>query len=150
MDRRELLKSMVAVAATMAAGSALAEEHSHGHAAHDHGGHAANPHQKLIEAAADCVVKAELCLQHCLVAMGKGETDLASCANSASQVEAVCTALQKLAAANSKHLAEFAQAAMAIFKDCEDECKKTDQHPECKACGESCAACYKACKQLVG
>lgn len=150
MNRREMLMGVAAAAATITAGRAFAESHEHmdhTHMAHDH---ASNPNQKLIDAAADCVTKAQLCLSHCIVSMGKGETDLAACANSASQVEATCATLQKLAALNSKHLAAYAKVAMDICKDCEEECKKTEKHPECKACMEACAACYKECKKLVG
>jgi Cys-rich four helix bundle protein (predicted Tat secretion target) len=140
-----MLMGVAAAAATLTAGHAFAEGHDH---VHHHAGGESN--HALIDAAADCVTKAQLCLSHCLVAMGKGETDLAACANSASQVEAVCATLQKLAALNSKRLAAYAKVAMDVCKDCEEECKKTEKHPECKACMEACAACYKECKKLVG
>ena len=74
---------------------------------------------------------------------------MAACAKSASQVEAVCGALQKLAAAEAKNLPQMAKLAMDVCKDCEEECKKTEKHPECKACMEACAACYKECKKIA-
>jgi Cys-rich four helix bundle protein (predicted Tat secretion target) len=118
---------------------------------HDHHQHAtASRHDKLIAAAADCTIKANLCLQHCIVAMGNGETDLAACARSSSQAAAICTALQQLAVADAKQLPQLARVAMDICKECEDECRKTERHPECKACKEACIACYKECKALVG
>jgi Cys-rich four helix bundle protein (predicted Tat secretion target) len=151
MNRREMLLGAVAMATIAAAGVAVAAEHDHEHMgmdmSHDHH---SNPHAKLIAAASDCVLKANLCVQHCIVAMGQGEKDLAACAQSSSQVAAICTALQQLASADAKHLKELAKVAMDICKECEDECKKTEKHPECKACKESCAACYKECKALVG
>ena len=58
-------------------------------------------------------------------------------------------ALQQLAAGESKYLPQLARVAMDACKQCEDECKKTDKHPECKACGEACAACYKECKAIA-
>jgi Cys-rich four helix bundle protein (predicted Tat secretion target) len=154
MERRDFLKSAVAMATVAAAGTAMADDHKmdmdHDHM--DMGGmhHHENPHAKLIAAASDCVLKANLCLQHCIVAMGQGEKDLAACAKSSSEVASICTALQQLASADSKSLPQLAKVAMDICKNCEDECKKTDKHPECKACGESCAACYKECKALFG
>lgn len=154
MERRDFLMSAVALATVTAAGSAISEEHKMDMGNMDMGAmhmhHHSNPNAKLIAAASDCVLKANLCLQHCIVAMGNGEKDLAACAKSSSQVAAICTALQQLASADSKQLPQLAKVAMDICKDCEEECKKTEKHPECKACKEACAACYKECKALVG
>lgn len=150
MNRRELLLGAVAMAATATASKVFAAEHMHDHASmempHDH---PSTRNEKLIAAASDCVLKANLCLQHCIVAMGQGEKDLAACAKSSSQVAAICTALQQLASADSKQLPQLAKVAMEICKDCEEECKKTEKHPECKACKEACAACYKECKSIA-
>jgi Cys-rich four helix bundle protein (predicted Tat secretion target) len=157
MNRRELLTGAAAMLATFATGSAFAADKmdmegmdmsgmdmSHGH---EH--HKSTRNKKLIEAASDCVTKSNICLQHCIVAMGDGDKDLAACAKSASQVAAVCAALEQMAAAESKHLPQLARAVMDVCKDCEEECKKTDKHPECKACGEACAACAKECKAIA-
>lgn len=155
MDRRELLLGAVAMATLATAGKAFADEHMDMKMDHDHmdmgmmHDHHSNRNEKLIAVAADCAVKANICVQHCILAMGKGEKDLAACAQSSSQVEALCTALEKMAAGESKHLPQLAKLAMDVCKDCEDECKKTDKHPECKACGEACAACYKECKAIA-
>ncbi len=145
MNRRELLLGAAAMAAAATAGRAFAAEHDHSR--HDH--HGASSHDKLIAVAADCALKANLCVQHCIVAMGQGDKEMAACAQSSSQAAAICTALQQLAAANSKHLPELAKVAMDVCKDCEDECKKTEKHAECKACKEACAACYAECKKIV-
>jgi Cys-rich four helix bundle protein (predicted Tat secretion target) len=154
MERRDFLKSAVAMATIAAAGTAMAEEHkmdmNHDHKNMAGMNHHANPNQKLIAAAADCVAKANLCLQHCLTLLGDGDKSMAACAKSSSQVSAICTALGQFAAGQSKNLSQLAKVAMEVCKDCEEECKKTNKHPECKACEESCAACYKECKALVG
>lgn len=154
MNRREMLTSAAAILATATVGNVFAAESnkmdmgsvdmSHGH---DH--HKSSRNQKLIEAASDCVLKAEICLQHCLVSLGKGEKELAACAHIVSQVGAVCAALQQMASAESKHLPQLAKVVMDVCKECEEECKKTDKHPECKACGESCAACAKECQAIA-
>jgi len=149
MDRREMLLGTVAMAAVVTAGKTFAAEHDHEHMknmAHDH---QSNRNEKLIAAASDCVLKANECLQHCIVAMGRGEADLAACASSSSQVAAICTALQQLASGESGRLPQLAKVAMAICKDCEEECKKTERHPECKACKEACVACYEECKKIA-
>ncbi len=146
MNRRELLLGAAAMAAAATAGRAFAAEHDHGHE-HQH----ANPfhHDKLIAAASDCALKANICLQHCIVALGQGDKSMAACAESSTQVSAICTALQQLATADSKHLPQLATVAMDICKECEEECKKTEKHPECKACKEACAVCYEECKKIA-
>lgn len=132
----------MAAAATTSRVFAAGHEHEHQHAS-------VSPYDKLIAAAADCTLKANLCLQHCIVLLGKGETDMAACARSASQAAAICTALQQLAFSNAKQLPQLAKVAMDICKECEDECKKTERHPECKACKEACIACYRECKAIA-
>lgn len=150
MNRRELLLGAIAMAAATTAGKAFAAEHEHDHMnmnmAHDH---KSSRNEKLIAVAADCVLKANICVQHCIVLMGQGETDLAACAKSSSQVSALCTALQQMASAESKYLPQLAKVAMDVCKDCEEECKKTERHPECKACKEACTACYEECKKIA-
>ncbi|MBI3480208.1 MAG: four-helix bundle copper-binding protein [Nitrosomonadales bacterium] len=156
MNRRELLTGAAAMVAAVTAGRAFAAEP--GKMDHDHMGmggmdmhhdHKATRNQKLIDAASDCVLKADICLQHCIVSMGEGDKTLAACAQSANQVAAVCEALRQMASAEAKHLPQLAKVVMEVCKDCEDECKKKDKHPECKACGEACAACYKECKAIA-
>ncbi len=146
MNRRELLLGTAAAVAAATASSVFAGEHD----AHEHHHHeASSRNTALIEAAADCALKAQVCMQHCLVLLGQGDKSMAACAKSSSQAQAICDALQNLAAAESKHQAQLAKVAMAVCKDCQDECKKTEQHPECKACGAACAACYEECRKIA-
>ncbi|MGE5757867.1 MAG: four-helix bundle copper-binding protein [Sideroxydans sp.] len=149
MNRRELLLGVAAMAAAATAGKAFAAEHSHDHMAGMTHDHKSSRNDKLIAVAADCALKANICVQHCIVLMGQGEKDLSACANSSSQAAAICTALQQLAAADSKHLPQLARVAMDVCKACEEECKKTESHPECKACKEACAACYEECRKIA-
>lgn len=145
MNRRELLLGAAAMAAVATSGRVLAAEQD----AHEHHHEMPARNNSLIEAASDCVLKAQICLHHCLVLLGQGDTSMAACAKSATQVEAVCGALQKLAAAEAKNLPQMAKLAMDVCKTCEEECKKTEKHPECKACMEACAVCYKECKKIA-
>jgi Cys-rich four helix bundle protein (predicted Tat secretion target) len=145
MNRRELLIGAAAMAVAGVSGSTFAA----GHEGHEHHHEMSARNTGLIEAASDCVLKAQICLQHCLDLLGQGDKSMAACAKSSSQVEAICAALQKLAAAEAKNLPQMAKLAMDACKDCEEECKKTDKHPECKACAEACAVCYKECKKIA-
>jgi Cys-rich four helix bundle protein (predicted Tat secretion target) len=148
MNRRELLLGATAMAVAAATGKAFAAEHDHMDMGAMHH-HDSKLNKKLIAAAADCVLKANICLQHCIELLGEGDTTMAACAKSSSQTAAICTALQQLASADSKHLPQLAKVAMEICKECEEECKKTEKHPECKACKEACIACYKECKAIA-
>jgi len=148
MNRREVLLGVAAMAASATASKAFAAGHEHDHMnmAHDH---KSAINEKLIAVAADCALKANICVQHCIVLMGQGEKDLAACANSSSQAAAICTALQQLASAESKQLPQLAKVAMDVCKACEDECRKSERHPECKACKEACVACYEECRKIA-
>ncbi|MBI5890407.1 MAG: four-helix bundle copper-binding protein [Nitrosomonadales bacterium] len=148
MNRRDLLLSAVVMAATATTGKSFAAEHEHDHMSMAHA-HQSTLNEKLIAAASDCVLKANICLQHCLVLLGQGDTEMAACSRSSCQVAAVCSALQQLASADSRHLPKLARAAMDICRECEEECKKTEKHPECKACKEACAVCYAECKKIA-
>ncbi|HEY6093890.1 MAG TPA: Csp1 family four helix bundle copper storage protein [Gallionellaceae bacterium] len=147
MNRRELIlgAAALAAAATTSRAFAAGSEHEHDHHQHASG----SRYDALIAAAADCSLKANQCQQHCIVSMGQGETDLAACARSSSQAAAICMALQQLAVSNAKQLPQLARVAMDICKECEDECRKTERHPECKACKEACIACYNECKRIA-
>lgn len=145
MNRRELLLGAAAMAAAATTGRAFAAEPS----MHEHHHDMSARNTGLIEAASDCVLKAQICLQHCLVLLGQGDKSMAACAKSATQVEAMCGSLQKMAAAEAKNLPQLAKLAMDVCKACEEECKKTEKHPECKACMEACTACYKECQKIA-
>jgi len=153
MNRRELLESATVFVAAVAAGQAAAADSGHDMAKmpmnHDHGHAQASRNQALIDAAADCVVKSNICFQHCLVLLGAGDLELAACAKTSSQTAALCQALLQMATAESKYLPQLAKVAMDVCKACEEECKKTEKHPECMACKEACAACYAQCKAIA-
>lgn len=147
MNRRELLLNSLALAGAAVVGNAQAAEHKHDMHEHQHGSPANNA--AIAAAAADCLQTGEVCLNHCLDLWAQGEKDMAACAKGVNQLLATCGALQQLANQNSKYLAKLATIAMAVCKDCEEECRKFVQHEACKACAEGCAACYKECKKIA-
>ncbi len=141
MNRREAMLGVAALAGAAVAANARADAHEHHHGLM--GG-------ALAQAAADCIQKGQACLDHCLELLGKGETEMAGCAKSVNQMLALCSAVQQLANQNSRHLPGLAALAMKACKECEDECQKhADKHEACKACGESCAACYQECNKVA-
>lgn len=142
MDRRTLLLSGVALAGSAMVGSAAAMDHVHHHDAPVNTG--------LAAAAANCVQKGQVCLNHCLELLGQGDKGMAECATAVNQMLALCGALQALTNQNSALLAKLAAVALAACEQCQEACKKhADKHEACKACGESCAECAKACKKLL-
>lgn len=157
MNRRELLLSGIALAGAAVVKGAQAAEHDHmmmDHAAMNHADmhmhHHEKPYAALATATADCVQKGQACLSHCLVLLGEGDKDMADCSKSVNQMLAICGALQQLANQNAKQTTRLASIAMDACQQCEEACKKhADKHEECKACGESCATCYKECKKFA-
>ena len=143
MNRREMLLGATALAGAAIVGRAQAAEMDHNH-------HNMSANTGLIAAAADCIQKGQVCLNHCLDLLGQGDREMASCAKSVNQMLALCGALQQLANQESAYLPKLAALAMEACNKCEDECKKhADKHDACKACGESCAACAKECKKIA-
>ena len=144
MNRREILLGAGGIALATIASQTLAGSDEHEHH------HAASGNQKLLETTGNCIIKGQLCVNHCLTLLGEGDKTLAACAKSVHQMLAVCAALQQLASYESKHLGEMAKLAMATCQECEDECRKhADKHASCKACADACADCHKECKALA-
>lgn len=149
LSRRDVLRGAVAAAAVMASGSALAEEHDHDHG-HDHH-HGMNRNDALVDAAAECAKEGEVCLGHCLEMFKSGDTTLAKCADSVTEMMVMCNALTRMAASNARRLVQVAKVCRDVCEDCEKECRKhEDKHEECKACAESCEKCIRECDRLIG
>jgi Cys-rich four helix bundle protein (predicted Tat secretion target) len=146
-SRRMLVKAPAALIAMGMVATARAADDDHKH--HDHHG-AAAPHAALAAAAADCLVTGDACLAHCLVLLGQGDTSIAGCAASVNQMLAVCGALQKLAAQQSKLTPAMARVALDACVACEKECRKhADKHAECRACAQSCVTCIEQCRKAA-
>ena len=143
MNRRDSLIGVGAALFAAAQTSALAQEAAHDHS-HMHGSVA----KGLLAATSDCVVKGQACIAHCLVLLADGDKAMAACAQTVNQTIALCSALQALAAQQSKLLPALAKLTGEACEICEKECRKHEQHAECKACAESCVACAKECKAI--
>ena len=102
-------------------------------------------------AAYDCLKSCEICLDHCLEAVGKGDTSLANCQRNILICQATCQAFIKAVTGDSPAdtLKKLASACAAVCRDCAKACEEhKDHHAECKACMEACLACAKACDAL--
>lgn len=101
---------------------------------------------KLALEAADCAVKGELCLSHCIELLSTGDTALGDCAKLTIEMIAICKATATMATVNSKNLKTTAKLAAEICSACAEECKKHAEHHEtCKVCMDACLSCAKAC-----
>ena len=116
MNRREALLSGAAIAAAAVVGRAQAAEMQHHH-------HAAMTNTALVSAAADCIQKGQVCLNHCLYLLGQGDKEMAACAKSVNEMLALCGALQSLSNQESATLPRLAAIAMDACNQCEEECK---------------------------
>lgn len=141
MKRRLVL----AGAASLLAAPALAQ----GHAGHDHG-NADGKNAALVASALACVRTGIACLDHCYEAIAMGDTSLAACARSTSEMMAVTDALARLAGTGSTNLPAMAKVALTVCLDCEKECRKhAGKHATCKACADACAACAAECRKIA-
>ncbi len=109
-----------------------------------------NRDMELIDAALHCVKNGQVCNDHCIALVKQGDTSIADCLASVSDMLVTCAGLSKLASNESAHLKAYAKVCIAVCRDCEKACAKHENHhAECKACAESCRACIKACERAV-
>jgi len=152
MNRRELLQATALSGLTLARADDRAAENPipapEGAGKHVHNATPA-PYRDLVRTSSACVSTGDLCLSHCLSRLGEGDTELATCARTVRDTVAACGALQQLAAANSPHVREFAKVVSQVCADCQAECHKHDQHPECRDCGKACQDCKQACDKVA-
>lgn len=134
ISRRELMLGIGAVAATAYAGAAVSAM-----PAHDHSKHSAQL-PDVLDATNSCIDKGRRCIAHCLVSFQEGDMALADCASKVHEMLAVCDAFSYLLAANSGYLKAYAVVCEKVCEDCEAECRKHEEHIECKACADACAA----------
>lgn len=121
-----------------------------GHEGHDAGsGDVANA--AFAAATADCVEKAEACLQHCIALLSKGDTSMAECAAAVHEMLAICRGMGTLAVADSKHLKAAVQLCLDLCTDCAAACKPhAEHHATCKACHDACQRSIEEGKKLLG
>ena len=139
ISRRDVILGLGAAASTFAlSGNAMAEM-SH----HDHSHHSAK-RPDVLDAAAECTDKGERCIAHCFAAWKDGDLELAECASKVNETIAICGAFSTLVASNSKHAAEYSKICSTVCEECAEECRKHEDHLECRECAEACEALIKA------
>ena len=143
INRRDMLLGMGAAAAMAYAGSASAAAPGHDHSKHS----AQLP--DLLNATNECLDKGQRCIAHCLVSFQEGDTSLADCASKTHEMQAICGAFSYLLAANSEYIKEYAAVCEKVCADCEKECRKHEEHVECKQCAEACATVIDMIKLTV-
>lgn len=85
-----------------------------------------------------------------MVLLAQGDKEMASCAQSVSELLATCGALMKLASQGSKFTPALVKVTADVCASCETQCRKYEnKHAECKACADACTACLKECEALA-
>ena len=132
LSRREVLLGIGAVATAAYAGTAVSAMPGHDHSKHT------TQQPDLLDAVNNCLDKGQRCIAHCLASFREGDTELADCASKVQEMQAICSAFSYLLAANSGYIKAYASVCETACSDCEKECRKHDEHVECKACAEAC------------
>jgi Cys-rich four helix bundle protein (predicted Tat secretion target) len=133
ISRRDILLGIGATAAAAYAGAAVSAMPGHDHSKHS------TQHPDLLDAINACLDKGQRCIAHCLVSFIEGDLELAACASKVHEMQAVCSAFSYLLAANSDYSKAYSVICEQVCLDCEKECRKHDEHIECKACADACA-----------
>jgi Cys-rich four helix bundle protein (predicted Tat secretion target) len=144
ISRRSLLIGAGAAGLALASGAGFAGDMP-GHRHEDH----APKSPDVLQAVNACVVAAQQCSAHCLVAFQEGDTTLADCAKKVNEMLPICKAFSYQLAANSPYVKPMSAVCMQACEDCEKECRvHEDKHVECKDCAEACAQVISAIKTL--
>jgi len=142
MSRRDMLLGLGAAAATIA----LSDSTMAAMPGHDHSKHSAQQ-PKVLDATNNCTDKGTRCISHCLVAWNEGDLELAACAKKVNEMNAICDGFAKLLSANSHHAKAYSQICKSVCEECARECRKHDEHIECRECAEACEALIKVMEQ---
>jgi Domain of Unknown Function (DUF326) len=58
-------------------------------------------------------------------------------------------ALAQVGAQNAPYLKDMAALCGKACRDCQEQCRKHEQHPPCKACGDACDKCATECEKTA-
>jgi len=146
LDRRDVLRAGLAFTAFAGVAHAAEETTQKPPAAQG----PTEAQQVLAKAIGQCVEAGNVCLEHCLNLLGRGDTSLAECAKSVRDMLAVCSAAQALVVSNSRHVKPTVQLCVDVCTDCERASRKHEtHHAVCKACADACAATVKAARVFL-
>ena len=133
VTRREVLVGAGMAALAM---SSVANAAQQGHK-HDHETHKVQQPELLGDVNA-CIDMGQRCIAHCLVMFQEGDTSVADCASKVHEMNAICGGFSYLLTANSNHSKAMAELCRTVCTECAEECRKHDEHHECRACAEAC------------
>jgi Cys-rich four helix bundle protein (predicted Tat secretion target) len=148
--RRDLITGLGAASALIATGASLkAHAVTVDHSKMNHQIPIDIKLEELIDTLLECIKMGEICNQHCMHMFQMGDTTLADCSISVQELVAVSTAAIKLASNNSSNLNAFLEVTIKVCESCEVECKKHDNHIQCKDCGIACRDCIDFCTEYL-
>ena len=146
LNRRDMVRTGLAFVALTGVARA-AEEAAPKPAA---GADSSDTQQAFAKALGHCVIAGTECLQHCLTALGTGDTSLAECSKTVRDMLAVCGAEQILVLGESRRAKTTVRLCIDVCTDCEAACRKHEaHHAVCKACADACAATITAARAFV-
>jgi Cys-rich four helix bundle protein (predicted Tat secretion target) len=152
VNRRELLLvgAGVVMAKALTVTTACANQPGGGKAAPDDlddraAPPAGKPADQLAALTAECARIGQICMQHCISLLSKGDTSMAACAQTVHEMLAVCEGTRVLALAGSAHLGQAAALCKSICESCEAACNvHAGHHKECGDCAAACKATSEA------
>lgn len=142
ITRKQILQNTALSLGTMAiANSIFGQEHDHKSMPKTN---TKSKYAKAMMAAIHCKLATEICINHCITELAKGEKSMAACLKTASETKVACEAFITLAALESSSTKKMANLCIEICKNCEAECKKHSAHDQaCKECLDCCKTCIK-------
>jgi Cys-rich four helix bundle protein (predicted Tat secretion target) len=100
----------------------------------------AAPSSDVAEASLQCVRTGLACKAHCVAMLTTGDTSMAACLRTVTEMLSLSEALAELASSGSPRTAALAKVSLDACRDCEAECRKhAGHHDVCKNCADACA-----------
>jgi len=151
IDRKGFLQKAAVTALALTSAPALfADKKGRKEDEHQHHHRTGSNYPELVRAGNICLQDGRECLDHCIELVKRGDTNIAGCMDTVTEMLSVCQTLVDLASYNSRRMKEYAAVCIGFCEDCIYECKKhADRHEACRRCLESCERCMNECKKVA-
>lgn len=152
MNRRDLMGTLGATAATLTAWQAFGqdkptEKSTVGHAAAPF--HGEDAVARCAEACSDCARMCDSCSTHCAELLARGKDEHLKTLHTCQDCADFCVAAAQIVARRGTFSDLICQSCAEACARCAKECEahKDDRHMQ--ACAEECRKCEKACREMV-
>ncbi len=156
ISRKQILGWSAAAFAALASQSVLGNDHDHkkegkkSSSKKNGTGSLSKVPTNAVEAASQCIVKGQICINMCIDFLEQGHKEMADCLRSVEETTALCDTFIKLSTLKSPSTKKIAAICLDSCERCAAQCDKhADHHEECKECSDACKTCISEFKKIL-